>query len=172
MNPNLQLQSIASEDRRMENRLPQLEKKLYAFEANDFTEPSRLVLQFVNKCVKCIEQGKNNTSENQWGSLYTSSVQIMIRDYLFLSWTTGKKNASASMTKRQKRCKWSASDFTFYNLYYFRNKENSNCLGLRTFCINTYLEEWTKVASCHIVTDKTHPLWVLIQVQTRIPNFV
>jgi hypothetical protein len=63
--PSLQLQSIASEDRRMENRLPQLEKKLYAFEANDFTEPSRLVVQFVRKCVKCIEQGKKSTFENQ-----------------------------------------------------------------------------------------------------------
>ena len=29
--PNLQLQSIVSEDRRMEERLPQLEKKLYIF---------------------------------------------------------------------------------------------------------------------------------------------
>jgi hypothetical protein len=29
--PNLQLQSIVSEDRRMVERLPQLEKKLYIF---------------------------------------------------------------------------------------------------------------------------------------------
>ena len=63
--PSLQLQSIASEDRRMENRLPQLENKLYDFEENEFTEPSRLVVQFVSKCVKCIEQGKGSTSENQ-----------------------------------------------------------------------------------------------------------
>jgi hypothetical protein len=63
--PSLQLQSIASEDRRMENRLPQLENKLYAFKANEFTEPSRLVEQFVRKCVKCIEQGKNIISDNQ-----------------------------------------------------------------------------------------------------------
>ena len=156
----------------MEDTLPKLENKLYVFEENDLTEPSMMLAQFVRKCVECVKQGKGNTSENQWGSWYTLYVQIMIRDYLFLRWTTGKKNASASMTKRQKRCKWSASDFTFCNLYYFRNKENSNCLGLRTFCMNTYLEEWTKASSCHIVTKKTHPLWVLIQAQTRIPNFV
>jgi hypothetical protein len=49
----------------MEDRLPKLEKKLYVFEANDLTEPSRLVAQFVSKCVECIKQGKGNTSENQ-----------------------------------------------------------------------------------------------------------
>jgi hypothetical protein len=63
--PNLQLQSITLEDRRMEDRLPQLEKKLYIFEANDFTEPSRLVVQFVSRCVECIGQGKGSTSGNQ-----------------------------------------------------------------------------------------------------------
>jgi hypothetical protein len=63
--PSLQLQSIASEDRRMEDRLPHLENKLYIFEANDLTEPSRLVVQFVGMCVKCVEQGKCNTSGNQ-----------------------------------------------------------------------------------------------------------
>jgi hypothetical protein len=63
--PSLQLQSITSKDRKMEDRLPHLERKLYIFEANDLTEPSRLVVQFVGKCVKCVEKGKGNTSRNQ-----------------------------------------------------------------------------------------------------------
>jgi hypothetical protein len=42
----------------MEGKLPHLEKKLYMFEANDLTEPSRLVVQFVGMCVKCVEQEK------------------------------------------------------------------------------------------------------------------
>jgi hypothetical protein len=63
--PSLQLQSIYLEDRRMEDRLPHLENKLYIFEANDSTEPSRLVVQFVDKCVKCVEQGKVKTSGNK-----------------------------------------------------------------------------------------------------------
>jgi hypothetical protein len=62
--PSLQLQSIASENRRMEDKLPHLEKKLYIFEANDLTEPSRLVVQFVGMCVKCVEKGKGSTSGN------------------------------------------------------------------------------------------------------------
>jgi hypothetical protein len=63
--PNLQLQSIISEDKRMEDRLPQLEKKLYIFEANNLAEPSRLVVQFVSRCIECIGQGKGSTSGNQ-----------------------------------------------------------------------------------------------------------
>jgi hypothetical protein len=58
VNPSLQLQSISLEARRMEDRLPHIEKKLYTFEANDTTEPSRLVVQFVGRCVQCVEQGK------------------------------------------------------------------------------------------------------------------
>jgi hypothetical protein len=63
--PILQLQFIVLEDRRMEDRLPHLENKLYMFEANDSTEPSKLVVQYVGMCVKCVEQGKGNTSGNQ-----------------------------------------------------------------------------------------------------------
>jgi hypothetical protein len=39
----------------MEDRIPHLENKLYNFEANDTTEPSRLVVDFVGKCVQCVE---------------------------------------------------------------------------------------------------------------------
>jgi hypothetical protein len=63
--PSLQLQSIVLEDRQMEEILPQLENKLYIFEANNLTEPSRLVAQFVSRCIKCIEQGKGSTTGNK-----------------------------------------------------------------------------------------------------------
>jgi hypothetical protein len=46
VDPSLQLQSTSSEDRRMEYRMPHLENKLYTFEVNHTTEPSRLVMQF------------------------------------------------------------------------------------------------------------------------------
>jgi hypothetical protein len=49
----------------MEEILPQLEKKLYIFEANNLTEPSRLVAQFVSRCIKCIEKGKGSTTRNK-----------------------------------------------------------------------------------------------------------
>jgi hypothetical protein len=65
VNPSLQLQSIVSEDKRMEERLPQLEKKLYIFEANNLSDPSRLVAQFVSIHIKCIEKGKGSTAGNK-----------------------------------------------------------------------------------------------------------
>jgi hypothetical protein len=46
----------------MEDRLSHIENNLYTFEANDTTEPSRLVVQFVGRYVQCVEQGKANTS--------------------------------------------------------------------------------------------------------------
>jgi hypothetical protein len=63
--PSLQLESIVLEDRRMEGKLPHLEKKLYMFEANDLTDPFRLVVHFVGMCVKCVKKGKGSAFENQ-----------------------------------------------------------------------------------------------------------
>jgi hypothetical protein len=65
VNPSLRLQSLSLEARRVEDKLPHIERKFYTFEANDTTEPSRLVVQFVGRCVQCVEQGKANTSGNK-----------------------------------------------------------------------------------------------------------
>jgi hypothetical protein len=56
---------MTSEDKRIEDRLPQLQKKLYLFEAKDVTKPSRVVGQFISRCVECLERGKGSTSKNQ-----------------------------------------------------------------------------------------------------------
>jgi hypothetical protein len=56
---------MISEDKRIEDRLPQLQKKLYLFEEKDVIEPSRLLVQFLSKCVDCLERGKGSTSNNQ-----------------------------------------------------------------------------------------------------------
>lgn len=58
---NLQLQSMISEDKMIEDRVPQLQKKLYLLKAKDVTEPSRLVVQFLSRCVECLERGKLST---------------------------------------------------------------------------------------------------------------
>jgi hypothetical protein len=39
--PNLQLQSVKFEDKRIEDRLPKIQRKLYLFEAKDVSEPSQ-----------------------------------------------------------------------------------------------------------------------------------
>jgi hypothetical protein len=49
----------------MKERLPQLENKLYIFEANNLTDPSSMVVQFVSRCIKCIENRKGSTCGNK-----------------------------------------------------------------------------------------------------------
>jgi hypothetical protein len=63
--PNPQLHAMTLEDKRMEDKLPQLEKKWYIFEAKDVIEPSKLVAQFVGRCVECIDRGQGSTSKDQ-----------------------------------------------------------------------------------------------------------
>jgi hypothetical protein len=63
--PNLQLQSINFEDKRIEDRLSKLQRKMYLFEAKDVTEPSRILVQFLSRCVECLEPGEESTSKNQ-----------------------------------------------------------------------------------------------------------
>jgi hypothetical protein len=65
VNPGLQIQSLSLEAGKMEDRMPHIEKILYTFEANDTTDPSRLVVQFVGRCIQCVEQGKANTLGNK-----------------------------------------------------------------------------------------------------------
>jgi hypothetical protein len=61
--PNLQLQSTNFEGKRIEDRLPKLQRKLYVFEAKDVTEPSRILVQFLSSCVECIEPHEGSTSK-------------------------------------------------------------------------------------------------------------
>jgi hypothetical protein len=59
--PNLKLQSINFEDKRIEDRLSKLQRKLYLFEAKDVTEPSRILVQFLIRCIKCFGTGEGST---------------------------------------------------------------------------------------------------------------
>jgi hypothetical protein len=47
--PILQLQATTQEVKRIQERLPQVERKLYTFEVNETIEPSRLVVEFLDK---------------------------------------------------------------------------------------------------------------------------
>jgi hypothetical protein len=61
--PNLHLQSINFEDRRIEDRLSKIQRKLYLFEAKDLLEPSRRLVQFKSRCIECLEPGEGITSK-------------------------------------------------------------------------------------------------------------
>jgi predicted nucleic acid-binding Zn-ribbon protein len=61
VNPSSQFQALAQEVKRIQERLPQVERKLYTFEVNETIEPSRLVVEFLDRCNQCIEHGKAST---------------------------------------------------------------------------------------------------------------
>jgi hypothetical protein len=61
--PNLQLQSVKFEDKRIEDRLPKIQRKLYLFEAKDVSEPSQRLAQFIRRCVECLEPSEASTSK-------------------------------------------------------------------------------------------------------------
>jgi hypothetical protein len=65
VNPIFRLHSLSLEARRMEYKLPHIENKFYTFEINDTKDPSRLVVQFVGRCVQCVVQGQSSTSGNK-----------------------------------------------------------------------------------------------------------
>jgi hypothetical protein len=93
----------------MEDRLPHIEKRLYTLEANDTVEPSRLVVQFVGRCVQCVKQGKASNSGR-------NDTQVMIRDQLFYELECEKKKRLCQQVKRQK-----SADETFQFLFLIFN---------------------------------------------------
>jgi hypothetical protein len=65
VNPSLQLQVISLGEKTIQERLSQVEKKLYIFEANEATKPSGLVVQLVSRCIQCVKYGKASTTGNK-----------------------------------------------------------------------------------------------------------
>jgi hypothetical protein len=61
--PNLQLQSVKFEDKRFEEKLSKIQRKLYLFEAKDMTEPSRSLVHFLGRCVECLRPSEGDTSK-------------------------------------------------------------------------------------------------------------
>ena len=63
MKPNLQLQSVKFEDKRIKDRLSKIQKKLYLCEAKDALEPLQIITQFINRCAECFEPSEASTSK-------------------------------------------------------------------------------------------------------------
>jgi hypothetical protein len=60
--PSAQLCAIDIIDRQMEDRLSQLARDCYSFEANCQAEPSRLISRLVERCVTCTEHARGQAS--------------------------------------------------------------------------------------------------------------
>jgi hypothetical protein len=60
--PSVQLCAIDIIDRQMEDRLLELARDCYSFEANCQAEPSRLISWLVERCVTCTEHARGQGS--------------------------------------------------------------------------------------------------------------
>jgi hypothetical protein len=61
--PNLKLQTIKFTRKIIEDRLPELQRKFFLFEAKDIPEAPRVLVQFLGKCIRCLktEEGSSST---------------------------------------------------------------------------------------------------------------
>jgi hypothetical protein len=46
--------------KKIQEKLPQIENKLFAFEVNEKIEPSRFMVALLDRCTQCIEHGKES----------------------------------------------------------------------------------------------------------------
>jgi hypothetical protein len=59
---NLKLKTIKFTEKMIENRLPELQKRFFLFEANEIPDAPRTFVKFLGKCVQCIEAEKGSSS--------------------------------------------------------------------------------------------------------------
>jgi hypothetical protein len=46
----------------IESRLPELQKKFFSFEANEIPDAPRILVNFLEKCIQCIDVEKGSSS--------------------------------------------------------------------------------------------------------------
>jgi hypothetical protein len=58
VNPSSQFQATVQEVNKIQEKLPQIQRKLFSFEVNERIEPSRFMVALMDRCTQCIEHGK------------------------------------------------------------------------------------------------------------------
>jgi hypothetical protein len=43
---------------KIQEKLPQIQKKMFSFELNERIEPLRFMVELMDRCTQCIEEGK------------------------------------------------------------------------------------------------------------------
>jgi hypothetical protein len=61
--PNLKLQTIKFIGKMIEDRLPELQKRFFMFEAKEIPDAPRVFVKFLGKCVHCLEAEKGSWLE-------------------------------------------------------------------------------------------------------------
>jgi hypothetical protein len=65
VDPSSRFHATAQEVNKIQEKLPQIQKKLFAFEVNERIEPSRFVIALMDRCTKCIELGKASVARRK-----------------------------------------------------------------------------------------------------------
>jgi hypothetical protein len=60
VNPSSQFQVTVQEVKKIQDKLPQIQKKMFVFELNERIEPSRFIVALMDRCTQCIEHGKSS----------------------------------------------------------------------------------------------------------------
>jgi formylmethanofuran dehydrogenase subunit E len=58
VSPSSQLQATAQEIKRIQEKMSQVERRLFTFEVNETIEPSKFIVELLNRCNQCIEHVK------------------------------------------------------------------------------------------------------------------
>jgi hypothetical protein len=62
VSPSSQLQAVAQKIKIIREKRPLVERRLFTFEVNESIEPSKFIVELLNRCNQCIKHGKTNIS--------------------------------------------------------------------------------------------------------------
>jgi chromosome segregation ATPase len=62
VNSSLKLKTVKFTESMIESRLPELQRRFFSFEANEIPEAPRILVNFLGKCVQCVETEKGSAS--------------------------------------------------------------------------------------------------------------
>jgi hypothetical protein len=62
VSPSSQLQATTQEIKKIQEKLPRVERRLFTFEVHETIEPLKFVVELLNRCNQCIEHGKASTT--------------------------------------------------------------------------------------------------------------
>jgi hypothetical protein len=65
VNPSSLYQVTVQEVNKIQEKIPEIQKKIFSFELNERIKPSRFLVVLMDRCTQCIKQGKVSVSERK-----------------------------------------------------------------------------------------------------------
>ena len=65
VNPSSQFQGTIQEVNKIQQKMPQIQRKLFSFEVNENIDPSRFVVALMDRCTQCIKHGKSSVARSK-----------------------------------------------------------------------------------------------------------